>query len=116
MLSVIYGTGIEGMRNIMLMDAEAYIMFGDCALWLEAEDNSYRICAINEGILIGYPDRRVIFNTSAYADDEKTPLPPPDPKVLATHAASAQVVNLSGVREYMEEIVPNAAEAPWTME
>ncbi|KAI0038013.1 hypothetical protein FA95DRAFT_1613696 [Auriscalpium vulgare] len=108
MRSVIYGTGIERMRNTMLLEANASFWFGELYMWLEPEDKAYRVCSTFQSILGRYPDK-IKFNTSAFADDEKTPLPPPDPKVLAAHAGYARVVNLSGVREYIKEIAPETA-------
>ena len=107
--------GIHTLENVMTLNLNFRRMVEEFLVWFEAivsgleifiprteglqgdQDNTYAICAREEGILRNCKDNPITL-TSQHRD-----LPLPNPTFLAIHAACCRVANLSGAYWYIKK-------------
>ena len=108
------GNGIHTLENVMILSLSFRYMFEELLVWFEAivsglemftprteglqgdQDNTYAICAMEEGILRNCKDNPITL-TSQHRD-----LPLPNPTFLAIHAACCRIAHLSGAIWYIQ--------------
>ncbi|KAN0140517.1 hypothetical protein V8E53_001726 [Lactarius tabidus] len=98
------GEKVHSLYNVMTMQKDAHDIFDRLELWFEetATPNCYKV---RKPELFLPSKGEVTFPTP---DPVKLPLP--SPRLLATHAACAQVAHLSGAGEYVDRILEDMEE------
>ncbi|KAG8906721.1 hypothetical protein FRB99_006319 [Tulasnella sp. 403] len=102
------GYDINRLENVLTLNITAHHLFGALYIWLKPipdRPNCYEIGRVPKldrlvpELLL--PAGTVIELTTP----DEANLPLPDPRYLALHAACAQIANVSGVAEYLKELV-----------
>ncbi|KAF8274683.1 hypothetical protein EI94DRAFT_1712881 [Lactarius quietus] len=93
------GKSVHSLFNTMTMEKNAHDVFNHLELWFEKTDTVNHYNVRTSGLFLLTQDQ-VTFTTP---DPVKLPLPSPD--LLALHATCAQIADLSGAGEYVDQIL-----------